>query len=181
MKRYAHCRCALNHAVSVFPGHAPRGEPFARVDRQLGCLNRPCLTNPRVKNVASFSPVHPVLLGCSRLLCYVFDPRVSSCACYGIRDINDFVSIMLYLHRSRACTYYESRRDYLQSTREPPAERVCARRDRSRTGFRPSPTARKSQQRCRQCRGSVGLSFAKFFPSIKKTCVGTRKPGCRRR
>jgi hypothetical protein len=34
-------------------------------------------TNPRVKDVASFSPIPPVVLGCVRLSCYVFDPRVS--------------------------------------------------------------------------------------------------------
>src|SRR3954454_3222777 len=38
------------------------------------------LTNPRGKDVASFSPIPPVLLGCVRLLCYVFDPRISKCA-----------------------------------------------------------------------------------------------------
>ena len=36
------------------------------------------ITNPRVKDVALFSPIPAVLLGCVRLLCYVFDPRVSN-------------------------------------------------------------------------------------------------------
>jgi hypothetical protein len=36
------------------------------------------VTNPRVKNIASFPPIPPALLTCVRLLCYVFDPRVSN-------------------------------------------------------------------------------------------------------
>ena len=34
-------------------------------------------TNPRVKDVASLSQFPPALLGCVRLLCYVFDPWVN--------------------------------------------------------------------------------------------------------
>jgi hypothetical protein len=36
------------------------------------------LTNPRVKDVASFSPIPPILLGYGRLLCDVFAPQVSN-------------------------------------------------------------------------------------------------------
>src|SRR6478609_5777901 len=59
------------HIVAQFPGD--RRSDASRIndnsERQF--------TNPRVKNVASFSPIPPVLPGFVRLSCYVFDPRVS--------------------------------------------------------------------------------------------------------